>query len=313
LEKITKSDIAKKFKMNEGTAGVYLQGYRVANKVSFYSHKKLVFNHLANLSESELEEVTYIKLAKKLKINKNTASAYITKFKQLKSFYEKKSYVKLVFGYLDKNEQKRTALDVAGKYPFIKADLVSKYAFRWFWLHPEVEVGKGATGIARMKEWEEEELEFLRNHNYGSYCRVMIELGKTPKAKKGQTTMQYIEELKKTKSQDEIEAYTNKKAFMEVSYGSAFSLLEKVVAVNPEIDITKTKNVALELKRRINNLGKDRSASTVVGTAIFLANKKISQERASEIMKDFGKCNVGTLRNFRKLVKIEKHDILLDS
>jgi len=310
LETISRSDIAKKFNLSIGNVGVYLQGYRLSNKIYPQNNKKIVFGYLAKLTEEEFKKMSNTKLSKILGINKNTASAYKTKFKKLGNEKKRKSLIKLVFEFLDENENKRTSLDVADKYPFIKEELVSKYVFRWFRFHPDVEMSKGATGIAKIKKWEEEDLEFLRNSNYKSYYEVMIELGKVPRAKKGHTTMEYIESIKKTKSDDEIEAYNNRNAFLEVSYGSARALLEKLMIVNPDINGPKTKNAIFELKRRLNNMGKDRSSSTVVGTAIFLANKEVSQERASKMMIAFGKCTVVTLRTLRELVKMEKQDIL---
>jgi len=65
-------------------------------------------------------------------------------------------------------------------------------------------------------------------------------------------------------------------------------------------------NYNYSLKGRISNLGKDRSATTIVGTAIYLANKEISQEESSEIMEGFGKCTRESIIHLFTLLKIRK-------
>jgi len=55
------------------------------------------------------------------------------------------------------------------------------------------------------------------------------------------------------------------------------------------------------------NLGKDRPTTTIVGTAIYLANKKISQKQSSEIMENFGKCTRESIIHLCSLLKVKKY------
>ena len=72
------------------------------------------------------------------------------------------------------------------------------------------------------------------------------------------------------------------------------------------IDFDRTREIIIKLRREITNLGKDRPTTTIVGTAIYLANKKISQKQSSEIMENFGKCTHESIIHLCSLLKVKK-------
>ncbi|MHA2130359.1 MAG: hypothetical protein ACW99L_10335, partial [Promethearchaeota archaeon] len=193
------------------------------------------------------------------------------------------------------------------EFPIIKPDYISKIVYRWHSLHPEIPMEKGALGIADLKKWTEEELEQLRKKDYRVYCKVMKKLGKIPKAKKDLPTNEFFYQLKEGLTLSELKTYSSNQAFLD-SCLINFSLFDKVSQKFPDLNRKKTKRQILELKKIINKLGKDRPPSSVVGTAIYLANAHINQEIASDIMSEFGKCSITTMSQLCKLLKLKKNN-----
>lgn len=97
--------------------------------------------------------------------------------------------------------------------------------------------------------------------------------------------------------------------FTDTSYMIGKGAIDIYIKFHPEINYNKTKDHIFELKRRVTNLGKDRAATTIVGTAVFLANKKTSKEQSSKIIERFGKCNRTSITNLCELLKIRKNII----
>ncbi len=100
LETISKSDIALKLELTLDNVGISLQRYQLANKIDSQSYKRIVFEYLATLTKEEFKNMSYIKLSKKLSLNKNTTSAYLTEFNRRKTSIERKPLIRLVFEYL---------------------------------------------------------------------------------------------------------------------------------------------------------------------------------------------------------------------
>jgi len=213
--------------------------------------------------------------------------------------------MKLVFEYMNKNPGNRTAIDVAARFPHIENELIPSYVYRWYRLHPDLRMGKGAMGIAKLRNWTEEELEYLRRHKYGKYCIIMKRLERNPKLKKDQPTMDYFENIKARLSEQERKKYTPKEA-LNISINNAIMLLKKVTKSFPEIDFQKTEVMVIELKKRVAKLGKDRPATTIVGTSIYLANESISTFRVNKIMGMFGKCSRASIRQLCEILKVKK-------
>ncbi len=311
IGKISTSEIAEKINLNEGTAGVYLHEYRVLKKIRRSTTKNIVFGHLALLSEEEFSNTTYTKLAKILRINENTASKYLADYRKYlleNTHPDSKSFLELVFRFMDKNPDKRTSLDIIKKYPYMKFALISEYVYRWHRLHPDIQMKKGARGVSELREWTEEELENLRNHQYNVYNRIMRKLGRIPKSRKDDPAMNYLEKIKEELPYQERRVYSHEKAFVD-SCMNAIKLLEKITRNLSIIDFDRTREIIIKLRREITNLGKDRPTTTIVGTAIYLANKKISQKQSSEIMKNFGKCTRESIIHLCSLLKLRKRFI----
>lgn len=308
IEILTPAEIAEHLNVDKGTAGVYLYEYRVMKNITLFTTKQEVFNYLKLLSDEEFSNITYTKLAKGLKINVNTASVYLTeyrKFLKQETPPDTKSLMKLVFEFMTENPDKRTTVDIANKFPLIEIELISSYVNRWYRLHPDLQMKKGAMGIAKLKNWTEEELDYLRMHQYRVYCRIMKRLGKVPKSKKSSSTMEYFEKIKGELSDQERIEYTQEKA-LESSISNTIMLLKEVAKTFPEINFKKTQVMIKELRKRITKLGKDRPATTIVGTAIYLANREISSFKTNKIMKKFGKCSRASINQLCDILRIKK-------
>ncbi|MHA1987314.1 MAG: hypothetical protein ACW98D_11785 [Promethearchaeota archaeon] len=210
-----------------------------------------------------------------------------------------------VFEFMNNNPEKRTAKDIAKQFPNIKINLIPPYVYKWYKLHPGLHMSKGAMGITTLREWTEDELEYLREHQYGMYCKIMERLKRIPKLKKDQPTMDYFEKIKKELTEQDRKEYTPEKA-LNVSINNAVMLLKKVTKSFPEINFQKTKAMVIELKEEVAKLGRDRPATTIVGTAIYLANRDINPSETNEIMENFGKCSRASISQLCELLKFKK-------
>lgn len=308
IEVLTPLKIAEHLNVDKGTAGIYLHEYRTEKNIALQTTKQKVFKYLDSLSEEDLLRITYTKLAKKLKINENTASMYLTKYRkslQEKIHQDTKSQMKLVFEFIEKNPDKRMAIDIAKEFPQIEAELISSYVSKWYRLHPDLQMEKGARGIAKLKNWTEEELECLREHKYRVYCKIMKRLERIPKPSYSQPTMDHFEDIKGELSEKERKEYTQEKA-LDISTNNALFLLEKVFKKFPEIDLKKTKSIVIELRKRLASLGRDRPASTIVGTAIYLANRDFTPSDTNKIMEKFGKCSRASISQLCDLLRMRR-------
>lgn len=306
---MTPSEIAGELNLDEGTVGVYLHEYRTVKRIKRSTTKRKVFNHLALLSEESFSNITYGKLAKILKINKNTASRYLADYRNFVSegtHADSNSFLELIFRFMDKNPDKRTTVDLIKEFPYIKFERISEYVYRWYRLHPDIRMKKGARGISELGEWTEEELENLRNHQYNIYYKIMKKLGKIPKSREDEPSLNYLERIKEELPYQERRVYNHEKAFID-SCENAIKLLEKIARIHPIIDFNVTRDVIIKLRSKIANLGKDRPTTTIVATAIYLANKKINQKQSSEIMEQFGKCTRESIIHLCNLLKVEKN------
>ena len=68
----------------------------------------------------------------------------------------------------------------------------------------------------------------------------------------------------------------------------------------------RTKATVIKLKKRVAKLGKDRSATTIVGTSIYLTNRSINAFKANKIMEKFGKCSRASIAQLCELLKVKK-------
>lgn len=57
-----------------------------------------------------------------------------------------------------------------------------------------------------------------------------------------------------------------------------------------------------KIKKKLNNMGLDRPTTTVVGTAIYLANEVLTQARTNEIMIDITNYRPINLTRLSKLL-----------
>ncbi len=283
--------------------------YRAIKKIKRSTTKNKVFNHLASLSEEDFSNITFTRLTEILKINENTASRYLAEYRKYVSedaHTDSKSFLELVFRFMDKNQDNRTTVDIIKEFPFIKFERISEYVYKWHRLHPDIHMKKGARGISELGEWIEEELENLRNHQYNAYYKIMKKLGKIPKSRENEHKMGYLERIKGELPYQEKKVYNHEKAFID-SCENAIKLLERITRDHSIIDFDKTKEIIIKLRRKITNLGKDRPTTTIVGTAIYLGNKKTSQEQSSEIMEKSGKCTRESIIHLCSLLKVKKN------
>jgi hypothetical protein len=113
-----------------------------------------------------------------------------------------------------------------------------------------------------------------------------------------------IREIVDGLSDEEKKSMTHEKACQIIACEPSVMTLAKIVDEHPEVDFKTTKEVVQEINKRLYKRNKFLAPSKMIGAALYLANKNLNQERASELA---GITEV-SLRSVLKISKFDRKD-----
>ena len=113
-----------------------------------------------------------------------------------------------------------------------------------------------------------------------------------------------ITKIIKRLSDEEKKDMTHVKACKIVACEPSVMMLAKIVDEHPEINFEDTKKIVQEINKRLFKIDKYKAPSVMVGTALYLVNKELNQEKAAEL----ANTTKTSMRITMNLVKLDRKD-----
>ncbi len=287
------------------------KGIITSREITF---KQEISEYLSKLNDDELANTTNKKLKEVFpEPSLVTISLYLNETRKKRKVdpshgKERKNTKKSkIFNFLDNNPDKRTADDVYHEFPEIREGTIQDNVNKWYNIN---NVPRPPGVITIWSKWTDEKLEELRVTSYQTYASVMKRLGRKTKPQNASFTYDAIQELKSELSDKEKKQLTSAEACRLVACEPAVHLFDQIYTderfMDIDFDYEKTVEVIRLIEKRLFKKTTFRSYSTVVGTAIYLANTDVSQGKSSEFMTDYGGCTEVAIRSLMKIVKLGK-------
>jgi hypothetical protein len=105
-------------------------------------------------------------------------------------------------------------------------------------------------------------------------------------------------------SDEEKKSMTHEKACQIIACEPSIMVLAKIVDEHPEVDFKTTKEVVQEINKRLFKSNKFLAPSKMIGAALYLGNRRLTQEKAAELA---GITEV-SLRSVLNLSKFDRKD-----
>ena len=128
------------------------------------------------------------------------------------------------------------------------------------------------------------------------------------KNKKKSPTMEVVEIIQKSLSENDKKELNSAKACFLVACRPSVELLKQVINKHLYIDFENTKKIIQKIEKRLWQKNLYRKPTIVVGLALHLGND-ITQGYSIFIIKEFGICSEVSIRNLGKVVKMQKNYI----
>jgi len=264
------------------------RGYPLLPRVDIESKRYKLFMYFMELGNEKMKTLRINELQKSFPEESiNTLNCYISEYRKKEGLPRLKGRLtshttqrQIIFKYLNENEDARDIVILLKNFPEYSQKALSFLLYDWAKMN-NITLPKGVMSASktRMGTWTDEELDDLRIRAYRAYINVMHKMGRDPLPPKDTTTTKIVRAL----SDETKKSMTNVEACKLISCDPSIMKLAKIADDHSEVNYEETVKVIREINKRLYKINKFRAPSVIVGAAIYLANKNLSQAMAADL------------------------------